>query len=167
MKNNLAKEERPGRAFDLDQIRRLIPYLAPHRRIFLGSLLLIPFFTFVQIAQPLAIRWAIDRGILAEQEAARQERKRLKLLGEVHELRQALGHAKLVHNSAQMEQLLQIVRQVAPTDATVLITGESGTGKGVLSHTIHKLSQRSDKAMVLVDCSAITATLIESELFGH
>ena len=110
---------------------------------------------------------AIDRGILAKEEAARRERKRLKLLGEVHELRQALGHAKLVHSSPQMEQVLGIARQVAPTDATILVTGESGTGKGVLARTIHKLSQRSDKPLVLVDCSAITTTLIESELFGH
>ncbi|MBT6434731.1 MAG: sigma 54-interacting transcriptional regulator [Deltaproteobacteria bacterium] len=110
---------------------------------------------------------AIDRGILAREEAARQERKRLRLLGEVHELRQALGHAKLVHTSPQMEQVLGIVRQVAPTDATVLVTGESGTGKGVLARTFHKLSQRADKPLVLVDCSAITPNLIESELFGH
>ena len=66
-----------------------------------------------------------------------------------------------------MEQVLGIARQVAPTDATILVTGESGTGKGVLARTIHKLSQRSDKPLVLVDCSAITTTLIESELFGH
>jgi len=110
---------------------------------------------------------AIDRGILAKEEAARRERKRLKLLGEVHELRQALGHAKLVHTSPQMEQVLSIARQVAPTDATILVTGESGTGKGVLARTIHKLSQRSNKSLVLVDCSAITTSLIESELFGH
>ena len=110
---------------------------------------------------------AIDRGILARDEAARQERKRLRLLGEVHELRQALGHAKLVHSSPQMEQVLGIVRQVAPTDATILVTGESGTGKGVLARTIHKLSKRVGKALVLVDCSAITPNLIESELFGH
>ena len=69
--------------------------------------------------------------------------------------------------SPQMEQVLGIVRQVAPTDATVLVTGESGTGKGVLARTFHKLSQRADKPLVLVDCSAITPNLIESELFGH
>lgn len=110
---------------------------------------------------------ALDRSILAEQEKKALEQKRLKLLGEVHELRQALSHAKLIHSSSAMEEVLSIVRQVAPTDATVLITGESGTGKGVLADTIHKSSTRKNQTLIMVDCSAISSTLIESELFGH
>jgi transcriptional regulator with GAF, ATPase, and Fis domain len=66
-----------------------------------------------------------------------------------------------------MEMLLSMVRTVAPTDATVLITGESGTGKELVSRTVHELSVRREKPLVVVDCSAITASLIESELFGH
>ena len=110
---------------------------------------------------------ALDRAVLAEDERRALEHKQLKLLGEVHELRQALSHAKLVHASNAMENVLAIARQVAPTDATVLLTGESGTGKGVLADTIHKLSARKDKPFIMVDCSAISSTLIESELFGH
>lgn len=110
---------------------------------------------------------AQDRAMLAEDERRTLERKQLKLLGEVHELRQALSHARLVHASTAMENVLAIARQVAPTDATVLLTGESGTGKGVLADTIHKLSSRKDKPFIMVDCSAISSTLIESELFGH
>jgi two-component system response regulator HydG len=66
-----------------------------------------------------------------------------------------------------MEQLLHTAKRLAATDATVLINGESGTGKEVLARTIHQLSKRSKKPLVVVDCSAITTSLIESELFGH
>ncbi len=66
-----------------------------------------------------------------------------------------------------MESLLATARKVARTDTTVLITGESGTGKEMLAHTLHELSDRRERPMVVVDCSAIAPTLIESELFGH
>lgn len=67
----------------------------------------------------------------------------------------------------EMQQLRHNVERIAPTDATVLITGENGTGKDVLAHEIHRLSGRADKPMVCVDAGAITETLFESELFGH
>ena len=70
-------------------------------------------------------------------------------------------------NSQQMSQMRRIVEKVAPTDATVLITGENGTGKDVLAHEIHTLSLRSGHPLVCVDAGAITETLFESELFGH
>jgi len=63
--------------------------------------------------------------------------------------------------------LLATTRKVARTDATVLITGESGTGKEMLASVLHELSARHEKPLVVVDCSAIAPTLIESELFGH
>ena len=66
-----------------------------------------------------------------------------------------------------MKQLREMVEKVAPTDATVLITGENGTGKDVLANEIHRLSLRSHKPMVGVDVGAITETLFESEMFGH
>lgn len=69
--------------------------------------------------------------------------------------------------SSGMQQLRHDVERIAPTDATVLITGENGTGKDVLAHEIHRLSGRADKPMVCVDAGAITETLFESELFGH
>ncbi len=69
--------------------------------------------------------------------------------------------------SEAMQQLRAMVEKVAPTDATVLITGENGTGKDVLANELHRLSNRANKPMVGVDIGAITDTLFESELFGH
>lgn len=69
--------------------------------------------------------------------------------------------------SETMQQLHEMVNKVAPTDATVLITGENGTGKDVLANEIHRLSSRASKPMVGVDIGAITETLFESEMFGH
>lgn len=69
--------------------------------------------------------------------------------------------------SPAMLSLKKLVEKVSPTDATVLITGENGTGKDMLACEIHRLSSRSGKPMVCVDLGAITETLFESELFGH
>lgn len=68
---------------------------------------------------------------------------------------------------AAMSGIRQTVEKIAPTDATVLITGENGTGKDVLANEIHRMSDRAFKPMVCVDAGAITETLFESELFGH
>lgn len=70
-------------------------------------------------------------------------------------------------NSEAMQNLRHMVEKIAPTDATVLITGENGTGKDVLANEIHRLSNRSGRHMVSVDIGAITETLFESEMFGH
>jgi len=69
--------------------------------------------------------------------------------------------------SKAMKQLREMVEKVAPTEATLLITGENGTGKDVLANEIHRLSLRATKPMVSVDIGAITETLFESEMFGH
>ena len=110
---------------------------------------------------------AIDRNLLAVEERKRQEVARLQLRDEVNALRHALGQSQLVHASPVMADILETAKRVATTDATILVTGESGTGKGVLAQALHNMSPRADRPLVLVDCSAITATLIESELFGH
>jgi DNA-binding NtrC family response regulator len=73
----------------------------------------------------------------------------------------------IVGSSSQLMQMLNMVRKVAKTDANVLITGENGTGKELIAHEIHRLSERSNEVMVSVDMGAITETLFESELFGH
>ena len=70
-------------------------------------------------------------------------------------------------SSASMKSIRKTLDKIAPTDATVLITGENGTGKDVLAREIHAHSLRSGKPMVAVDAGAITETLFESELFGH
>jgi two-component system response regulator AtoC len=69
--------------------------------------------------------------------------------------------------AASMQTVERLVTRVAPTDSTVLITGESGTGKGVTARRIHELSARRDGPFVSVNCAAIPENLIESELFGH
>jgi transcriptional regulator with GAF, ATPase, and Fis domain len=66
-----------------------------------------------------------------------------------------------------MLEIKHQLEKIAPTDATVLITGENGTGKDVLAREIHEASLRNGKPMVAVDAGAITETLFESELFGH
>ena len=70
-------------------------------------------------------------------------------------------------NSQQMQEIRHSLEKIAPTDATVLITGENGTGKDVLAREIHALSSRRHHPIVCVDAGAITETLFESELFGH
>lgn len=73
----------------------------------------------------------------------------------------------IVAESAQMKEVLRLVRRVAPSDTSVLITGESGTGKELIAQAIHRLSPRSDKAFIDLNCAALQDTLLESELFGH
>lgn len=73
----------------------------------------------------------------------------------------------IIGSSVEMKEILNVVKQVAPTDITVLITGESGVGKEVIAKAIHELSRRSTKPMISVNAGAIPEGIIESELFGH
>ena len=83
------------------------------------------------------------------------------------ELKKKEGEKKIIGKSPQMEALFRQVNTIALTDSTVLITGESGTGKGLLARYIHDQSARKDFPFVSVDCSTLVPTLFESELFGH
>ena len=73
----------------------------------------------------------------------------------------------MIGQSAAMVRLLEIVEQVAPTEATILITGDSGTGKEMIANAIHANSNRKNAPFVKINCAALTETLLESELFGH
>ncbi len=83
------------------------------------------------------------------------------------ELKKKEGEVRIVGNSKPLMDLLAQARRVAQTDSTVLITGESGTGKGLLARYIHEQSPRKDAPFISVDCSTLVPSLFESELFGH
>jgi formate hydrogenlyase transcriptional activator len=74
---------------------------------------------------------------------------------------------RIIGNSSALESVLDQVEQVAPTDSTVLIEGETGTGKELIAHAIHTASQRYGRAFIKLNCAAIPLDLLESELFGH
>lgn len=96
-----------------------------------------------------------ERNIKAENKVLRSQLARQ---GESHELR---------FHSPAMRQVMEMIRMVAPYDSTVLILGDSGTGKEVVARTIHKFSLRADKPFVAVNCGGIPESLLESTLFGH
>lgn len=73
----------------------------------------------------------------------------------------------IIGESSVMQQIFRWIKRVAPTNSNVLITGESGTGKELIAQAIHGLSLRKDRPFIACDCSALTPTLLESELFGH
>ena len=77
------------------------------------------------------------------------------------------AHSKIVYQSKVMSEVLAKVKQVAATNATVLLSGETGTGKEMIAAAIHEMSSRSDRTMVRVNCGAIPTALVESEMFGR
>jgi formate hydrogenlyase transcriptional activator len=83
------------------------------------------------------------------------------------EIRTEHNFEEIIGNSPALLEVLRAVEQVAPTNSTVLIVGETGTGKELIARAIHNRSERKDRPLVRVDCSAISAGLVESELFGH
>ncbi len=83
------------------------------------------------------------------------------------EVNRRYGVQPLLGHSRAMEQVYELIRQVAPTNATVLITGESGTGKELTARALHFLSRRRDKPLLAINCAAFSESLLESELFGH
>jgi len=109
-----------------------------------------------------ALLVAIDRA--RERHALRVEAENLRR--QLRE-RDAEGLQGLIGASPAMQKVYRTARQVAPSRATVLITGESGTGKGELARAIHQLSPRSKHPLVSLHCAAVPETLLESELFGH
>ncbi|HRR33866.1 MAG TPA: sigma-54 dependent transcriptional regulator [Kiritimatiellia bacterium] len=83
------------------------------------------------------------------------------------QLNEKFGMENIVGESDAMKQVFEVIRQTAPTQASVLIQGPSGTGKELVAQAIHRLSLRSKGPFVAVHCAALSATLLESELFGH
>jgi diguanylate cyclase (GGDEF)-like protein len=117
------------------------------------------------VATHLAL--ALDRAERAARNRLRAHQEESRLRAEVERLQQAVQHSRMVFQSQAMTSLLDTTSRVAATDATVLVTGESGTGKEMLAHALHSLSPRHNKPHVIVDCGAIPASLMDSELFGR
>jgi DNA-binding NtrC family response regulator len=84
-----------------------------------------------------------------------------------HELENQRERFAIVGTSSALQHVMDVVRQVAPTKASVLITGESGVGKELIADAIHRLSDRTDNPFIKVHCAALSESLLESELFGH
>jgi len=110
--------------------------------------------------QPEVVRAAVSRAC----ERTRLRRENVLLKDTVVRLE---GSPEIYGSSAAMQEVRELIGRVAPTGATVLITGETGTGKELVARAIHKNSPRASKPFVAVNCAAFTETLLESELFGH
>jgi PAS domain S-box-containing protein len=102
--------------------------------------------------------------VLAEAERARLREQNLYLQ---QELKSVHNFEEIVGLSPALTAVLENVRRVAPTDATVLISGETGTGKELIARAVHSASRRRDKPLIKLNCAALPAGLVESELFGH
>jgi formate hydrogenlyase transcriptional activator len=103
---------------------------------------------------------------VTDQEQMTQELRREKLYLE-HEIRTEYNFEEIIGESAALKRILKQVETVAPTDSTVLIQGETGTGKELIARAIHNLSKRRERTFVKMNCAAIPTGLLESELFGH
>jgi formate hydrogenlyase transcriptional activator len=106
----------------------------------------------------------ITERVLMEQEQARLQAQNLYLQEEIKSVH---NFEEIVGSSPALQKVLDSVNRVAPTDATVLIWGETGTGKELIARAIHSTSSRADKPFIKINCAALPAGLVESELFGH
>jgi Nif-specific regulatory protein len=153
------------------------------------AFLCVPIFYMEKIIGTLSIDRAVSAGVVLEEdlrfleivgnltaEAASVYRtemdERESLIKENQQLRTALGETsgnpgQLIGNCSSMKKTYDLIRQVAPSNATVLIRGASGTGKELVANAIFKLSPRADKPFIALNCAALPESLVESELFGH
>jgi formate hydrogenlyase transcriptional activator len=112
------------------------------------------------------VRWYATGTDIDERKQA-EERTRQENVALREQIDQLFMFDEIVGSSPALKTVLSGIEKVAPTDSTVLITGETGTGKELIARAIHKGSQRAGQAFISVDCAAIPSSLIASELFGH
>src|SRR5690242_4984141 len=112
-------------------------------------------------------RLQIDELEMRIARALRQQKLEVENVSLRQQLDSKFGVENIIGESPAMQEVLDVVKQVAPTRATVLLLGESGTGKELIAKAIHQLSPRVKQPMVTVHCAALSPTLLESELFGH
>ncbi len=118
---------------------------------------------FYYIAKPFRLDEV--RKVVAEaMEKIRLRRENRALREQVESFR---GRVRIITQDAEMQRLLEMARQIAPTDCNVLITGESGTGKELFAQYVHHHSRRADGPFVAINCGAFNAELLANELFGH
>jgi transcriptional regulator with GAF, ATPase, and Fis domain len=121
------------------------------------------------VLQALALHGAValERARLHQEDRELNHDRERRLTHEVEALRARLGHETPIGHSNPMRAALDVLRRLATSDATLLLTGGTGTGKEILARYVHRLSPRGKAPFVVVDCGAIPEGLIESELFGH
>jgi DNA-binding NtrC family response regulator len=105
--------------------------------------------------------------VLKNQVALARAQQRGRRLADENAILRASDGAKLIANSRPMQEVVRLARQVAPSDASVLITGEPGTGKSLLARLIHDWSGRAEKSFISVNAGGLPETVFESEMFGH
>ena len=144
-----------GRALGLLWIlRRAESSFTPHDVDFLS-----------QASGPLAI--AIENALAYQEISELKDKLAQEKLYLEEEIRSEMGFEQIIGNSAALKHILQLVETVAPNDSTVLLLGETGTGKELIARAIHDHSRRKQRTFVKLNCAAIPTGLLESELFGH
>ena len=118
-----------------------------------------------QAAGQIAI--AIENALAYEEIVQLKERLAQEKLYLEEEIRSEMHFEQIVGNSSALKKVLQLIETVAPNDSTVLLLGETGTGKELIARAIHDRSRRKDRTFVKLNCAAIPTGLLESELFGH
>ena len=109
----------------------------------------------------------VDAAVLSLQKALEKRNLQLESAGLRERIRERYKFANIIGDAPALQATFGVVKQAAPTKATVLVLGESGTGKELIAQALHEESPRRDKPFVKVNCAALSETLLESELFGH
>lgn len=118
-----------------------------------------------QAAGQIAI--AVENALAYEEISRLKDKLAQEKLYLEEEIRSEMGFEEIIGNSAALKHVLQLVETVAPSDSTVLLLGETGTGKELIARAVHEHSRRKQRTFVKLNCAAIPTGLLESELFGH